>query len=391
MRGHALFFAYLALHQARTGEALFPGDPAETALEHLDWATDAVAAVPMTESLFSGFPGVSWVTDHLAGRLFESASDESDSAADEALLVLLADPVKPREYDLINGLAGLGVCALEGLPRPTAAAVLERVVEKLAERSERTGEGIAWFSPPEVLPTFQLPAYPRGLYNLGASHGAAGVIALLGAACRAGVAAVTARRLLDGAVAWLLARREDPARGYLFPHFYHPDTASRRSRLAWCYGDLGIAATLLMAARAVGETAWEREASAIALHAAARTLETSEVRDPCLCHGAAGVGHLFHRMAVATGEPMLGAAARTWFQRTLEFRQPDVGVAGFRSWSSDMAGVSDWRDDPGLLEGAAGVGLALLAAISPVDPEWDRLLLAATPPGVSPLSKAATL
>lgn len=385
--GRALFYAYLALHQERTGvEMDVRADPAETALELLDRATDAAAATPMNESLFSGFPGVAWVTDHLSGRLFETAGEDPNQEVDETLLTLLSNPGWPREYDLINGLSGLGVYALEGLPRPTAAACMERIVQRLAERANRTSEGIAWFSPPEVLPPFQREEYPYGLYNLGASHGVAGIIAVLGASCRAGVAAITARRLLTGAVAWLLARRtrrEDSARGFSFPHFFHPDIASRPSRLAWCYGDPGIAAVLLVAARAAGEPAWEREALAIALQAATRSTEGSGVRDACLCHGAAGVAHLFNRLYQATGEEPLATAARVWFKHALEFRQPGLGVGGFRSWSADLSGVSDWRNDPGFLEGAAGVGLALLAAVSPLDPEWDRLLLVATPPAAA--------
>jgi hypothetical protein len=39
-----------------------------------------------------------------------------------------------------------------------------------------------------------------------------------------------------------------------------------------------------------------------------------------------------------------------------------------------------WQDDPGFLTGAAGVGLALLAATTPVEPAWDRLLLTAIAP-----------
>jgi hypothetical protein len=33
-----------------------------------------------------------------------------------------------------------------------------------------------------------------------------------------------------------------------------------------------------------------------------------------------------------------------------------------------------------LLAGATGVALALLAAATPVEPSWDRLLLASVPP-----------
>ena len=44
-----------------------------------------------------------------------------------------------------------------------------------------------------------------------------------------------------------------------------------------------------------------------------------------------------------------------------------------------MAGQGEWRDDPGFLNGAAGIGLVLLAAASPLEPEWDRVLLASLP------------
>jgi len=69
------------------------------------------------------------------------------------------------------------------------------------------------------------------------------------------------------------------------------------------------------------------------------------------------------------------AAAHTWMARTLDLRQPGRGVGGFVTWGPDAAGRMDWRDDPSLLTGAAGVALALLAAIAPVEPAWDRVLL----------------
>ncbi len=44
-----------------------------------------------------------------------------------------------------------------------------------------------------------------------------------------------------------------------------------------------------------------------------------------------------------------------------------------------MSGDQAWRDDAGLLEGAAGVGLSLLGAVSTVEPAWDHLFLASLP------------
>jgi class I lanthipeptide synthase len=372
--GQALFYGYLALHGGEERHS-------DAALERLGRAVEGLAAVPMSESLFTGFPGIAWVAEHLEGRLF-AAEEDGNAEVDEALLPALAQSPWRGEYDLIFGLAGLGVYALERLPRPSAASCLEQVVARLAERAERVPQGIAWFSPPESVPEFQREMYPRGLYNLGTAHGIPGVVPLLAAACRAGVAADLARPLLADAMAWLLARRVAPEQGYRFPHMFHPDAQPYPSRIAWCYGDVGVAAALLAAARAAGEPEWERAAVAAALCAAERPPERSAVLDAGLCHGAAGVAHLFNRMYQTTGEPRLGAAARDWFARALDYRQPGAGIAGFRAWTvgdKEKEGGS-WREDPGFLEGTAGIGLALLAAVSPVAPDWDRLLLASLAP-----------
>jgi lantibiotic modifying enzyme len=377
--GKALFFTYLALDResgTAAGAAGGMADPSETALTLLDQASEALAEVPMGEGLFTGFPGIAWANDHLRGRLYESEGDDANREIDEALIELLSHPRPRAEYDLINGLVGIGAYALEGLPRPTAARCLELAVERLADKAEHGPDGIAWFSPPEALSPYQTEVYTKGLYNLGASHGMPGIVAVLGGACRAGVAEERARPLLEGAVAWLLRRRQPADADFCFPHFYHPEVESAMCRTAWCYGDPGVAATLLAAARGAGVAAWEEPAMEAALSAAARAEDKSRIRDAGLCHGAAGIAHLFNRMYQATGEEKLAEAARFWYGWTLRFRQPGQGVAGFRSWSTDGEGNEDWRSDPGFLEGAAGIGLSLLAAISPVEPEWDRLLLA---------------
>lgn len=366
--GQALFYAYQALQ--------VPDDdgPADLALAFLDQAAEGAAAVPMTESLYSGFPGIAWAAEHLQGRILEAGEEDANLGIDEALLQLLSASPWPGEIDLINGLVGLGVYALERGHRPTAVQCLERIVDELARAAERGPEGAAWFSPPGWLPAFKREMYPDGLYDLGPSHGMAGVIALLAAVCRAGVREETARPLLNEAVSWLLARELKDGRGFRFPHFHYPGVEPRSSRLAWCYGDVGTAAALLFAGRNAGEPAWEARALDVALEAAGRSRD-SKVHDAGLCHGAAGLAHLFNRMFQATGEERLGAAARSWYETALGYREPGLGVGGFRSWATVGTGSMDWQDDPGFLEGAAGVGLALLAAVSDVPPEWDRLLL----------------
>jgi hypothetical protein len=332
----------------------------------------------MSAGLYQGFVGIAWAAEHV-NKLLTTAEDNPTEAVDEALPEYLDHSPWSRDYDLINGLVGVGVYALERLPRPGAAAYLERVIDRLAERAERSRGGITWHTPAELLISEQRVQYPRGYYNLGVAHGVPGVIALLGAACAAGVALAKARPLLRGAVSWLV-RQQLPARaGSRFPSLLAAGIEPEASRLAWCYGDAGVAVALLSAARGLEEPAWEQEALAIARAAAARPADTAGVRDAGLCHGAAGLGHLFNRLFHAVGDPCFAQAARFWFTRCLEMRKPGRGVAGFSRHWPGPDGVDFWLKDPGLLTGATGIALALLAAITDIEPQWDRVLLATIP------------
>src|SRR5204863_4459293 len=125
------------------------------------------------------------------------------------------------------------------------------------------------------------------------------------------------------------------------------------------------AAALLRAARCVGETRWEREAIAIAEGAALVRGDDAGVVDVGLCHGSAGVAHIFHRMYRATGVELFRETALHWFEHTLELRHLDGSIAGYRAWRAEASGAPlRWEDCRGVLEGAAGVGLALQAAVS---------------------------
>jgi lantibiotic biosynthesis protein len=170
-----------------------------------------------------------------------------------------------------------------------------------------------------------------------------GVIGLLGLVCQAGVLVKRARPLLEQAAAWLLAQRLPGFEDASYAMWLSADRPEDPARSAWCYGDPGVV-------------------------------------DAGLCHGAAGLAHIFNRMAQATGDERLAEAARVWFQRTLEFRQDGQGIGGFLAWAPEADGKPAWKGNPGLLTGTAGIALALLAASCPHEPQWDRVLLLSVPP-----------
>lgn len=373
--GLAILYTYLAqAHPAQGHET--------TALAFLERAIDTVASMPAWPSLYSGFTGVAWATEHLTGRLIEHDADDPNEAIDAALLEFIGQSPWNQDYDLISGLVGFGVYALERLRYPSAAACVEQIVARLAETAEPQHDGLTWWTNPLWLPAETQEHYPQGYYNLGLAHGVPGVIALLADIYAAKIATTQTRLLLEGAVRWLLAQRLPEHAGACFSYWIEPAGETGPSRLAWCYGDAGIAASLMYAARQVGEPAWERAALAIAANAAERSVEQSGVRDAGLCHGAAGLGHIFNRFFHATGDDRFAIAARFWIEQTLDMQRPGEGIAGFQAWAPGPDGQMTWMDDPGILSGAAGVALALLAATTPIEPAWDRMLLVSIPPSI---------
>jgi hypothetical protein len=138
-------------------------------------------------------------------------------------------------------------------------------------------------------------------------------------------------------------------------------------------------------ASAAGRPDWADSALALARQAAGRARLSAGVSDAGFCHGAAGAGHMFNRLYQATGESPLGDAARFWFDQTLALRQPGRGIAGFATRVPDDAGSVRWAPMPGLIDGASGIALALLAAASPQEPYWDGILLLSNPERDTPL------
>jgi hypothetical protein len=331
----------------------------------------------MDASLYGGFTGIGWTMAHLREQLVDADDEDPNVAIDEVLLAYLDRSPWTVEYDLISGLVGLGVYALERLPRASARECLERIVQRLTDLAERHADGgITWPTPPELLPSHQREKCPNGYYNLGLAHGVPGVIAFLGQVCVARIGGEKARALLDGGVTWLLKQKLSATNRSTFPAWVTPDNEPGDCRLAWCYGDVGVAAALLVAARAVNSPDWELEAIEIARRAARRRRSTAGVKDAALCHGAAGLGHIFNRFFQATGEASFRQAARYWFDHTLDLRITGEGGGGFSAYRAAYSGHKEyWESEIGFLEGAAGIALALLAAAADVEPKWDRLLL----------------
>ena len=105
----------------------------ETATRFLDWAYEGVSEQPLGPPFYQGFSGVAWAGEILTG--------EPQDALDEPVLSLLSLERWPGDYDLIVGLTGLAVWALDALPRPATHEALARIVTHLCDYTQPTEIG----------------------------------------------------------------------------------------------------------------------------------------------------------------------------------------------------------------------------------------------------------
>ena len=104
-----------------------------------------------------------------------SLGDETDFASiDHAVLDVVSRGTSHEEFDLIVGLVGLGLYALERWPAHSGVDCVERIVSRLGELAERPVGGVAWRTHPEFLPEPFRSASPLGYFDLGIAHGVPG-------------------------------------------------------------------------------------------------------------------------------------------------------------------------------------------------------------------------
>lgn len=353
-------------------------DAAGHAEHELDLGLRLMATTPLSDRLHGGIAGVGYT---LCDLIDEAATNQLCDPIDRHLLTQLEAPWA-AEFELLRGLVGLGVYALRRYHREDGRRVAVRVLDHLEVLARRSDRGAGWLTTPgmpahsEAIAEAHGERVTHGFYNLGVSHGNAGVLGVLARFAKVGIEPVRSAALLVQGVEFLLraAQPRDVGRFPKMLDIEHREIVNT-TRVAWCNGDFGISLTLLAAARALERSDWKAEALDLAHHVARMSLEAAGVVDSGLCHGAAGIAHGFHRIYRATGDAVARDAARAWIQHVLAMRRPEARYGGFASADRSSSGQLVWTDDATLLSGSIGVGLALLAAATGTEPDWDGVFL----------------
>ncbi|HEY2029473.1 MAG TPA: lanthionine synthetase LanC family protein [Myxococcales bacterium] len=338
--------AILQLYLARSGL----GGSVAAAETLLLAAIDQLAEEQLLASLHEGFCGVAWAIEHASHLAPEIADPSWNDGLDDVLGDLVALP--HANADLVYGLAGIGIYGLERGDRGSARRWTRAIIDQL-DRMAQPGQrgGRCW-------PAFGKTGTVSFQIDFGMAHGTPGPIGFLAGAIFARFEHAALVPLLRDAVEALLAWQLEDG-GFAMGVPVARDEGMSRARTAWCYGDPGVASALLLAARAAGYRGWEEQAVAVARAACRRPAIETGVLDAAFCHGSAGLAHIYNRLGQETGDAELCEAARGWYLDTL-----DRGARGI---------LEDELFKRSFLSGTLGIGLSLLAAVTDVAPDWDRV------------------
>ena len=333
----------------------------------LDDLFNQIEATPQPPfSLCSGIAGVGWMVDHLCRKEFiEGNPDDMLSGIDEYLYKVALDELNHLRFDFMHGAMGIAFYFV----KRNRQDYLRHLVQSLASIAVTDGDGVKWKS---------VINHTDGTlgFNIALSHGSSSIALVLCKILQIMQEDNAVKSLLHQTITYIL-NQEIPVKQYgsYFPGFsIESQPMLHKTRLAWCYGDLGVALAIWQSGIALQNQSWIEKGMEVLLHAASkRGLAANMVRDAGICHGSAGIAQIFDRLHRKTNRTEFRDAANYWAVVTPKLATFADGLAGYKAWRTEEYG--GWQPFENLLEGIAGIGLSLSSFVMPEDPAWDECFL----------------
>ena len=320
----------------------------------------------------SGLAGMGWTLNHLSQEEFiELNLDELLSELDTFLLAEMKKHFNTGNYDFLHGGIGylmyfLGRYSQSTQLRDKYSKYIKTALTLLENLSRPQKIGLAWSS------LIGLNEKKTG-YNLSLSHGISSIIGILSRIHKFSEFREQCAPILKGAIAFILQFENKNNTKSLFPSVIYNDVSPEyNSRLAWCYGDLGIGLQLWHAGKALCDTKIKNKAIDILKHSAIlRSTQENGVIDAGICHGSFGIAQIFHRIYKETKVELFRESSEYWINDGIQKANFTDGYAGFKQWKNK----NQWRSEINLLEGIAGIGLVIIEQLADFDMNWDECLM----------------
>lgn len=236
-------------------------------------------------------------------------------------------------------------------------------VDSLEEIAQKDENGVFW-----------VDKYDRITINLGLAHGIPAIISFLGKTYSQ-TKYENAKELGEQSVNWLLSQKTNKNDYCYFPSKIKIDNTSNTnhigSRLAWCYGDLSIAHSLITFGKNVDNEYIQKEGEIILLKTLDRKVsdENSGINDKGFCHGTSGVFYLYKKINESLNK--YDVTEKYWMDELVK----QTYLESFYSYIFYENNYK-YAPDIGLITGFCAIGLVLLSTINKKqDNSWEDIFM----------------
>ena len=314
----------------------------------------------------NGFSGILYLFEFLRENDFIDLDvNEIQPQLDNYLVFRMKQDIQRLHYDFMHGALGVGLYFLK---KRTNSEYIQELVDFLYVTAEKEADD-------QIFKWKSVISIEKNIvgYNIALSHGMTSIIIFLCRVIKSGIHNEKVVKMLSGAINYILAQQIDFSHGSCFPYYLSEISSSSvsKSRLAWCYGDLGVGIALWQAGIIVEKIEWKEKGFEIMLQSTQRrSFDETYVRDAGICHGSTGITMIYHRMYLETGRDEFKEATLFWIDQTLNHSHFADGLAGYKSFVID-----GWECDYSLLMGISGIGLVLLSYLEDNQQKWDEMFL----------------
>ncbi|WP_430908660.1 lanthionine synthetase C family protein [Maribacter sp. 2-571] len=334
-----------------------------------------------------GLSGFGWLMIHLKEKKFididiEYMFEDLDENFEKSVDYL----IKNNDLDFLHGAIGIGFFYLKRDNGLVRNRILKKIICSINESAIIVGKHAKWASY-----DYEKKEFDNTKVNMGLAHGVPSILSFLVNCARQRIHSEITIPLITKSADYILDNQlEQNAYNCHFP--FYIDSEPLRSRMGWCYGDMGVCSALWKSGVFLeNRRILDRVIEIMDDNVLREDLRLNMVNDAGLCHGTGGVAVIFQRMYYNTGRKNYAKAADFWYNKTLEKGNRPTGLAGYESCYSAtkeqlnlkkfvanngfVEGEMKWASSRGFLDGISGIGLALLSRLNKRNMVWDEALL----------------
>lgn len=332
----------------------------EKALDLFEKLLDIFSEFDFQTGLLEGFDGIGWVLTYMK-KCNIIDSDELLKDVDDFLIQSIRLNINTNNFDLLYGSIGKIQFLIdsERYKEKQIIDLIDGIVNKLYETRIEKNKRIYWYD------------LDSEKINLGLSHGLASIFIFLLKLQELNFKNKNIKKMILGIIkSYAYFENKIPGISSFGASFPYTRNDTSHSRLAWCYGDLGIAYSFLYA-----DTVLKNQNTKIKYNDMLNLLLQREISDSGLvhfynysffdtgfCHGLSGIYYILFKMNEMEPNLILQKKIKYWEDELLKNLNIQLSIEGDIVFPETRQGTDEIYkiEKETMLNGLCGVGLVLL-------------------------------